>query len=57
MSLQEAADFLEVSRATIYNMIADGRLIPLPPTNPAKKRQPRRFNRAQVYALRPDKQP
>jgi predicted DNA-binding transcriptional regulator AlpA len=57
MTMQDVMRFLEVSRATVYNMMADGRLTPLPPSNSAKRRQPRRFARDQVYALRPEKQP
>jgi predicted DNA-binding transcriptional regulator AlpA len=56
MSMQEVIAYLEVSRATVYKFMRTGRLTPLP-RNPVTERRPLQFNRAAVYALRPDKAP
>jgi hypothetical protein len=56
MSTQEVLRFLGISRGSLYNLyIRPGRLTPL--RNPALRRPPLEFERAAVYALRPDKAP
>lgn len=53
MTVQETAAALQVSRMTVLRMMDDGRLTNVAPILPARKRQPIRFARAQVDALRP----
>ena len=56
MTMQEVLTYLEISRATAYKLMRAGQLAPLP-RNPITQRRPLRFERADVYALRPDKAP
>jgi hypothetical protein len=56
MTTQEVLGFLGISRRSLYNIyINPGRLTPI--RNPALRRSPLQFERAAVYALRPDKAP
>jgi predicted DNA-binding transcriptional regulator AlpA len=57
MNISEAAAYLEVSRATVYRLIAKQRLAPIAPPNAALAHQRPRFRASDVYALRPDKAP
>ena len=56
LSVAETLKILDVSRQTLYVLIKDGRITPLP-GNPLKKKEPRYFRRSDVLALRPDKHP
>lgn len=57
MSIQEAVDFLEVSRTTVYRLIKEGTIKPIYPRNLALRHPRPRLPAEQVYALRPDKAP
>lgn len=54
LTVPQVARLLRVSRMTIKRMVADGRLTPAEPRNPALRRQHYRFRAADVAALRPD---
>lgn len=53
MTAEQVAKELKVARSTIQNMIKDGRLKPIEPSNPALKRQKLRFLRSEVEKLKP----
>ena len=57
MNISEAAAYLEVSRATVYRLIAKHRIAPITAPNAALAHQRPRFRASDVYALRPDKAP
>ena len=56
MTVPQVARALHVSRMTVKRMVADGRLKPVIPYNPALKRQHYQFRPADVERLKP-KQP
>lgn len=53
MNVPEVARELKISRMTVKRMVADGRLTPVAPHNPALKRQRYQFRRADVERLKP----
>ena len=57
MNISEAAAYLEVSRATVYRLIAKHRIAPITAPNAALAHQRPRFRAADIHALRPDKAP
>jgi len=52
MLLSEALAELGISRPALYRRIAAGHLQPLEKQNPARQREPVRFNRADVERLK-----
>lgn len=52
MSTKEVCEYLEISRTALYDWMRAGRLHPLPKQNPAKRKEPLRFLRADVERLR-----
>ncbi len=51
MSTKEVCAALGISRTALYDWMREGRIAPLPPQYPAKRRQPLRFRRADVERL------
>lgn len=56
MSVEQVCAFLEISRPTLFKLVGQGRITPLP-GNPLKEREAKFFRRSDVLALRPDKTP
>ena len=56
MTVPQAARELQVSRMTIKRMVADGRLKPVQPHNPALRRQHYVFAKQDVDRLKPPPQ-